>query len=75
MAFRILLFKVFYRIETWQPVNVELGQVPAWKNFDLATYDVILTGAFNRGQRLYSAAYVMAPPSLSATVGLTFRDR
>src|SRR5215203_76738 len=59
VAFRTLLFKVFNRTETWQLLNVELGQVPAWKNFDLATYDLILTRAFNRGQRLYSAAYVM----------------
>jgi hypothetical protein len=66
VAFRTLLFKIFNRIETWQLLNVELGEVPAWENFDLTTYDRILTRAFNCGQRLYSAAYVMAPPRLGA---------
>jgi NTP pyrophosphatase (non-canonical NTP hydrolase) len=56
--FRILLFKVFNRIETWELLEKELGQV-VWEGFSFKRYDRILTGAMARGQRIYSAAYIM----------------
>lgn len=63
--FRTLLFKIFNKIETWQLLSNRLG-TPAWASFDLDEYDRVLSDAFGRGQTLYSAAYVMAPPKFHA---------
>jgi hypothetical protein len=56
--FRILLFKLFNRIETWELIVEHLGQ-PSAREFDVERYDRILSKAFERGERLYSAAYIM----------------
>ncbi|HEY0888660.1 MAG TPA: nucleotide kinase domain-containing protein [Nocardioides sp.] len=66
VTFRTLLFKFFNKIETWELLNDELGQTPTWADFDLDTYDKVLSRHFKTGRRLYSAAYVMAPPKLGA---------
>jgi hypothetical protein len=55
LIFRILLFKVFNKIETWRLLTAELG-TPTLSTFDLRRYDEVLDSAFARGQRLYSAA-------------------
>lgn len=65
VVFRVLLFKFFNRISTWNLLEAKLGDL-AWKGFDMALADQILTEAFLRGQRLYSAAYVIPPPQLGA---------
>ena len=64
--FRTLLFKFFNKIETWQLLVDSLG-FPTWESFSLDQYDQVLSEAFDQGHRLYSAAYVMAPPRLGAT--------
>lgn len=56
--FRILLFKLFNRIETWELLEKAFGQV-VWEGFSFKRYDRILTGAMVKGQRIYSAAYIM----------------
>lgn len=62
VVFRVLLFKLFNKIETWRLLVAELG-TPGLDSFDLDRYGAVLDEAFARGQRLYSAAYVMpAPP-------------
>ena len=61
VAFRTLLFKVFNRIPTWQRLEAVLGEM-SWQEYDYARYERVLTAAFQRGQRLYSAAYVVPPP-------------
>lgn len=66
VAFRTLLFKLFNKIDTWQLLIQELGETPSWSDFDLDAYDQILSRHFQAGHRLYSAAYVMAPPRLGA---------
>jgi hypothetical protein len=66
VAFRVLLFKLFNRVATWELLCREVGW-PSWAGFDLAAYDAVLSEAFAAGSRLYSAAYVMAPPRLGAT--------
>ena len=65
-VFRTLLFKFFNRIETWQLLERSLGTQPSWADFSLDEYDEILSTAFKSGQRIYSPAYVMAPPRLGA---------
>lgn len=66
VVFRTLLFKLFNKIETWELFLDELGETPTWESFDLDAYDELLSRNFGAGRRLYSAAYVMAPPNLGA---------
>lgn len=61
--FRTLLFKVFNKESTWQLLTRELGEV-RWDAYDYRAYDQVLSAAFTRGERLYSAAYIMPPPQL-----------
>jgi hypothetical protein len=61
--FRTLLFKVFNKESTWQLLNRELGEV-RWRTYDYDAYDRALSDAFGRGERLYSAAYIVPPPQL-----------
>jgi len=61
--FRALLFKTFNRISTWQLLLDSVGTV-SWAEYDYNRYNQILSKAFSSGSRLYSAAYVMPPPSL-----------
>ena len=62
LVFRILLFKIFNRIQTWELLRGELGAVPAWDSYDFAVYNQILSEAMRRGDRIYSAAYIIPNP-------------
>jgi len=64
-VFRVLLFKFFNRIGTWQLLEEALGEIHA-NEFEVAAYDAILDGALAKGQKLYSAAYIMPCPHLGA---------
>jgi hypothetical protein len=63
LVFRILIFKVFNKIETWKLIEKNLGEI-AWEKHSFEAYDQIMHSALNRGERLYSAAYMMPPPHL-----------
>jgi alpha-glutamyl/putrescinyl thymine pyrophosphorylase clade 1 len=63
VLFRILLFKFFNRIETWQLLCSEVG-TPTWSGFDFASYEGVLSRARARNAVLYSPAYVVPPPQL-----------
>lgn len=56
--FRILLFKLFNKIETWHLLTRELGTVSC-KTYSYKHYDKVLSRALSRGARIYSAAYIM----------------
>lgn len=58
VAFRVILFKLFNRIETWERLLDALGTLRA-DMFDVDRYDAVLTAAFQQGEHLYSAAYIM----------------
>jgi hypothetical protein len=66
VVFRILLFKMFNRISTWQLLKAAVGEV-CWREYDFGRYEQVLTAAFASGERLYSAAYVVPPPALGET--------
>ncbi len=58
ILFRIMFFKLFNRPETWELLTREIGEEPTmYINFDV--YDRILTAAQDRGERIYSNAYMM----------------
>jgi hypothetical protein len=61
MVFRVLLFKFFNKIETWELLRAALGE-PTWADFDLAGYQHVLDRAKDAGNTLYSPAYVVPPP-------------
>ncbi len=65
VVFRVLLFKMFNKIATWE-LLVSQRDTPTWSDYDLNEYDRILSIAFERGQRLYSPAYVIPPPAMGA---------
>lgn len=56
--FRTILFKLFNSIGTWELLKQHLGVI-SWATFAFDTYDAVLSAALARGQRIYSAAYIM----------------
>lgn len=56
--FRIILFKTFNKIETWQLLLQKFGQI-SWNEFDFRAYDAVLTEAKNARLSVYSGAYIM----------------
>ena len=63
VVFRTLLFKIFNRIETWELLERSLGRM-SWRSANREAVCDVLNDAFRRGQRLYSAAYIMPSPAL-----------
>jgi hypothetical protein len=62
VVFRVLLFKLFNRIDTWKALHRALGEI-RWRSFDFRRYSYALDEAARNGP-VYSAAYVMPPPRL-----------
>jgi hypothetical protein len=58
LFFRTLLFKIFNKIETWEMIESALGPV-SWQRSDLNLITRILDEALRRGDKIYSAAYIM----------------
>lgn len=61
--FRILLFKIFNKIETWELLSEALGPLHA-DNLDWKKAEQTLRSAMLRGESIYSAAYIMPSPHL-----------
>jgi hypothetical protein len=60
-VFRILVFRLFNRVETWQLLERELSLL-AWESYEFAWFDAVLSAALATGERVYSQAYVLPPP-------------
>lgn len=58
VLFRILIFKTFNKIETWELLYKRLGSI-SYKEFDFNLYDEILSALMINGQSIYSGAYIM----------------
>jgi hypothetical protein len=58
--FRILLFKLFNKIETWELLESALGPI-TFEDYRFAAFDAVLSRAMQTGDRIYSAAYIMPP--------------
>lgn len=65
LIFRILLFKLFNKVDTWRLFLEETG-FPTLAQFDVSVFSAVLDDAFAQGKRLYSAAYVMPSPPFGA---------
>jgi hypothetical protein len=70
--FRVLLFKLFNKIETWQLLEAHIGEL-SWAMFDFRAYDKVLTDAMRQGRKLYSAAYIIPPVKWSEGDGIKHR--
>ncbi len=58
LFFRIILFKLFNRIETWQFLVENFGEI-AWSEYSYERYDHVLSEALETNLRIYSSAYIM----------------
>lgn len=56
--YRIILFKIFNKIETWELLEQHLGEIK-YKNGNLKAINELLSRQFEAGKRIYSAAYIM----------------
>lgn len=58
MFFRIMLFKLFNKIETWEYLEGIFGDIN-FKDYKYELYNKALTKALQEKKRIYSAAYIM----------------
>ncbi|BAZ84348.1 nucleotide kinase domain-containing protein [Dolichospermum compactum] len=58
VLFRILLFKIFNKIETWEYLEKKIGDYITLSNFDLDVYSNILQEAMDLGYVIYTSAYM-----------------
>jgi len=70
--FRIMLFKTFNKIETWELLKEKLGEI-TYRSYSFSAYDVVFSEALLRHQSIYSAAYIM--PSGVGSFGQTRKHR
>jgi hypothetical protein len=56
--FRIVLFKLFNKIETWKLLEEHLGPL-TYRRYRFDAYDRVLSRALEAGKAIYSAAYIM----------------
>jgi len=57
--FRLMLFKIFNRISTWEVLESEFGRI-SFKDYSFKKYDKILSEVMQHKIPIYSAAYIMA---------------
>ncbi|WP_061236502.1 nucleotide kinase domain-containing protein [Leptospira santarosai] len=62
IIFRILLFKLFNRIETWKELEHYLGPIE-WKSYNFEKYSKAFDYMISEKRKIYSAAYIMPSPS------------
>lgn len=72
LFFRIILFKLFNKIETWRLLSEGVGPI-SFRDYEKSAYDRVLTSALQKGTRIYSAAYIM--PSGSRAFRDTYKHR
>ena len=61
LCYRTLLFKIFNRSETWATLERALGPISSTRT-PPARLATVLDQEFERGTRIYSAAYIMPSP-------------
>ena len=61
IVLRVLLFKIFNRIETWELLRERVGRISA-ASFEPKRYARVLEEEMTAGRPIYSAAYIMPSP-------------
>ncbi|MHB8076576.1 nucleotide kinase domain-containing protein [Desulfosporosinus fructosivorans] len=64
--FRIILFKLFNKIETWCSLEKFIGDI-TYESYSFESYDEFFTKLMERKEKIYSAAYIM--PSGKSSFG------
>ena len=59
LFFRIMVFKFFNKIETWEALKTAFGEV-SWQSYRYTDYDRVLSSLIAAGKKIYSGAYIMA---------------
>ena len=54
-----MLFKFFNKIETWEALKREFGEI-TWRTYSFEHYGAVLSRMMEAGERIYSAAYIMS---------------
>jgi thymidylate kinase len=72
LFFRIILFKLFNKIETWELLQAAIGEL-SYRDYAYRAYDRVLLNAISKGDRIYSAAYIM--PSGTTVFGTSKKHR
>jgi hypothetical protein len=60
-VFRVMLFRFFNKVETWQLLESTLGEI-SWRNFSIRTYAAVLEEAKDDGDAIYGPAYIIPAP-------------
>lgn len=71
-VFRVLLFRTFNSIDTWEMLEEELGEI-SWRSFDLAKYERVLRKGAQRGA-LYGHAYIIPATDLGGPQGRNYEN-
>lgn len=58
ILFRIILFKLFNKIETWEYLEKSFGVI-SYTDYNYEMYDKLLMRKIMDGKKIYSAAYIM----------------
>jgi len=58
LFFRIILFKIFNKIDTWRML-LSRFEVISYSEYNFADYDRVLTESIEKGQKIFSNAYIM----------------
>jgi thymidylate kinase len=70
--FRIILFKIFNKIETWKLLERTFGII-SYAEYSFELYDKILSNTIEQGITIFSAAYIM--PSHSGSLNYPRKHR
>jgi hypothetical protein len=59
LFFRIILFKIFNKIETWEYLKKEVGEI-GFSSYNFSKYNRVLLSIKKEKRAIYSGAYIMA---------------
>lgn len=62
---RVLLFRFFNKPSTWRTLEGTFGEVNQ-DSYDIDAYSAVLDRMLSKGERVYSAAYIVPPPPFGA---------
>ena len=60
VVFRVLLFKIFNRIDTWRALESRIGPL-TWRSFNISDYSAVFDALQGRKKPVYSPAYIIPP--------------
>ena len=58
LVFRLMLFKFFNKIETWEALEQSVGPL-TWARYQFERFSICLDRLMSSGETVYSAAYIM----------------